>query len=148
MLTNEQIAEIERRAGAAAPGPWVVRNCTHLYAECKMVKSADDISRYKRVCKVYSPSENTAEFIANSRTDIPALIAALRAVTEQRDRLRTTLAELLANKIHDPNRNGYSEGKFATINTRAEIVDRARAAIAACQETPTNQNQQSTSTPS
>lgn len=78
----KRLDEIEARANAATEGPWEVE---HHYAR--------GVGRYV-VSEVHPPVEcegngaggvyrsEDAEFIAHARTDVPALVSALRAVLE------------------------------------------------------------------
>lgn len=73
-----RLDEIEARANAATDGPWFVHGLTASgnyrvsdrgrWGAGDEYEVADDLV------------EEDAEFIANARTDVPALIAALRAV--------------------------------------------------------------------
>lgn len=73
-----KLAKIKDRAEAATPGPWrqqffIVVGTT-----------PDDDGEFKAITSNRVTLEN-ANFIASARTDVPALIAALRRVIEQRD---------------------------------------------------------------
>ena len=76
-MDEQRIAEIEARAEKATPGPWVtdIRDGV-LYGitECGITTDGG----------YYGPTPSDGEFIAQSRQDIPDLIAAWR---EQRQRI-------------------------------------------------------------
>ena len=66
-----RLNEIEARANAATEGPWNVFMGRIDHPGRSLVAVAYDVAR-----------EEDAEFIAHARTDVPALVAALRAVLE------------------------------------------------------------------
>ena len=88
-----RLNEIEARANAATEGPWapwkdqdgakhmqgllMVGNADAVIPEGEMWVEDVDINP---VAHTYTPSDR--EFIAHARTDVPALVAALRAVLE------------------------------------------------------------------
>ncbi len=69
-------AEIEARANAATPGPWVAGAASY------QVIHKDG----RLVCEMTTPTsherDNDAAFIAAARTDVPRLVAALRRAVE------------------------------------------------------------------
>lgn len=69
MLISDRLDEIQARADKALAGPWEVNPFAH-----SVRKSGTN----KVVCRL-SVLDN-ASFIAHARTDVPALVAALRAV--------------------------------------------------------------------
>lgn len=81
-MTDEQLAEIEARANAATPGPWVQsqRDTWMVYRDGGGTPEVD-------VGGGYDTKEN-ANFIAHARSDVPALVAEVR-------RLRVALIWLL-----------------------------------------------------
>jgi hypothetical protein len=72
-MTDEQIKAIEARCAAADEGPWKIKHASDQTGECWSYLSVDIV-------------DENLEFIAHARTDIPALLAALKAAHEQRDR--------------------------------------------------------------
>ena len=74
-LTAEELAEIEKRTDAATPGPW---ETTDTHGDWKFT-----VVRRGRVgsdCQdIRAGNEPDASFIAASRTDIPRLLATIRA---------------------------------------------------------------------
>ena len=76
----KRLDEIEARANAATEGPWEEgERCVFTLGGAPVV--SDDVVHYvhgmagEGVCHV-----EDAEFISHARTDVPALVAALRAV--------------------------------------------------------------------
>jgi hypothetical protein len=84
-MNEKKIAEIEARANAATPGLWIVNNSRHV--EYSTQDSAKGCQILEPWDEYYSPGWDTdAEFIANARQDIPALLSEvrrLRAVVEE-----------------------------------------------------------------
>lgn len=83
MLTQEQLAAIERRAEAATKGPWEWYNgCSYW-----RLGIAGDQSKHDAVIRPYTADDRHPElecgehnrgFIAEARTDIPRLLAHIR----------------------------------------------------------------------
>jgi hypothetical protein len=68
-MTEQDLAAIEARANAATAGPW---EATHQYYACWSLDGPE----------ANGPDmmpEGDATFIANARTDVPALVAELKA---------------------------------------------------------------------
>lgn len=100
LLSEEEIAEIEKRANAATPGPWYTQATGETYAgfSVESLICATAPGKYNRVYA--NPPGGSfpgadQSFIANARQDIPRLIATIRAyeakirmLTQQRDLLR------------------------------------------------------------
>lgn len=90
-MTDEQINEIEARANAAQRGPWTVGYPDRPSANRAWVDGPHGWDIVDRDC-AYDIGD--AEFIAHSRADVPALIAALReARAVARDILGLALIE-------------------------------------------------------
>jgi hypothetical protein len=91
-MTDEQIKAIEARCAAATPGPWRAEH-----------KREDDYAAQVTAGKdgtiadlehAYDEQDMIdATFIAHARTDIPALLAALKAAQAEADKWRTSLLE-------------------------------------------------------
>lgn len=83
MTATDRLDAIEARANAATEGPWA-RFSTHLGAVQMVCPDTDWYERQhvNDVVIATLSSEPTAEFIAHARTDVPALVAALRAVLD------------------------------------------------------------------
>lgn len=77
VMTEAQLAEIEARANAATPGPWTADN---EYDEPAVVGPDN------RDLALFVETDADAAFLANARTDVPALVAEVR-------RLRAELAK-------------------------------------------------------
>ena len=73
MTAADRLNEIEARANAATEGPWIVAIYKN---ECKV-----ETKRERWHVASYASPEDAA-FIAHARTDVPALVAALRAVLD------------------------------------------------------------------
>ena len=83
---TERLDEIEARANAATTGPWShcldeLRNRTAVHRIGSSEVNADVAFTY-RDRDGRGPGMQDAEFIAHARTDVPRLVAALRAVDE------------------------------------------------------------------
>jgi len=71
---EEHLAPIRARTGGVAKGPWrVVRHDLKLYVE------SEDLMLQANLGYVGNRPEREAEFIAEARTDVPALLAAVDA---------------------------------------------------------------------
>lgn len=82
---GEILDEVEARANAATEGSWATTFGPH---EPARVWGADSDAEPIAVLGGYvedSDAKADAEFIAHARTDLPALVAALRAVLELAD---------------------------------------------------------------
>lgn len=102
-MTEDELKEIEVRASKATPGPW--RLVTH-YDSGANVATARSSERHLCIeagacvfCRVEgeraAPYENdihNAEFIAASRSDVPALVLELRRLQVAEKNLRDLLA--------------------------------------------------------
>jgi len=96
-MTPEQLNAIKERASKATVGPWVTaEEIDGVYSGMKtVVRSTDPPSRWSsRIVSVgqtrrhvKEDAENNAEFIAQARQDIPALIAEV-------ERLKSALSEI------------------------------------------------------
>lgn len=125
LLSDAQIAEIERRANAATAGPWAV-GCGHSLDGDLAVYEARGLGNGDNRIACWIWKGETADFVANSRTDIPALIDTVRELLRQRDILKVAAKIGLAR----------IESDVETNNRKCSDGNTIRAAIAACQETP------------
>ena len=85
-MTEDELATIEARANASQPGPWWV---------VTVGKDHDDgpshiiMSEYVSITEAFAggeiPHAVDAEFMANARTDVVALVAEVRRLTAERD---------------------------------------------------------------
>ena len=80
MSISNRLDQIEARADAATEGPWE----KHTVNGWEMVVSYSTDAMIQLVAEFRHKERdlNDAEFIAASRTDVPALVAALRAVLD------------------------------------------------------------------
>jgi len=80
MLTDTELAAIEARANAAAPGEWEAsRHARNMHQISDVTGIIADISTWK-TGMAGDDKETTAnaDFIAHARTDVPALVKELR----------------------------------------------------------------------
>lgn len=76
-LPDADLAAIHLRADAAHPEPWVAQHgVTHDWEEAWWVEDAEG----QVLATLPSHGGLNAEFIAHARTDVPRLVAAIRAV--------------------------------------------------------------------
>ena len=80
MSAADRLNEIEARANAATEGPWEAD---------PLEGNLDAPGGGVRVAEVGMWRDDDANFIARARTDVPALVAALRAVLDLADRWAT-----------------------------------------------------------
>ena len=116
-MTPERIAEIRQREQQATKGPWYVEHD----ADCReygpiiefpwglvgptnvgaATMGEDYKQRYgHKVSEISELTENDAQFLAHARQDIPDLLAEVRRLQAERDRLREALTESLALNIN------------------------------------------------
>ena len=79
-MNAEQLNEIKARAEAATPGPWRVQ--IHEPSLSRMVVS-DNCTLDIDFGYVGNRTEEDAEFVANARVDIPALIAEIERLHKE-----------------------------------------------------------------
>ena len=105
-LSKEQLAAICARADAATPGPWkwhegdllTEDNFSRQHSHSSMFSSVlhltDDAQGVNDLVSwEYVRSVEDAEFIANARADIPALLAHIDALEAERDALQQAVNE-------------------------------------------------------
>lgn len=83
MTARDRLDAIETRANAATGGPWIVYMTMH--AEPKVIREKGGYPAGLIADPSSAPADYgiaDAEFIAHARTDVPALVAALRAVLD------------------------------------------------------------------
>jgi hypothetical protein len=95
-LTDEELAAMQVRADAATPGPWRswIEGRDHWGGDTFIQMSgvaerASDL--YLLFDRAHAAYEADHDFIAHARTDVPRLIAALRAIRAEVERLREAL---------------------------------------------------------
>src|SRR3990170_3096476 len=83
-MTLEELDAIQERVDAATEGPWVSRSWDdEMFMGVWGVRSRDRV--LLAVCNCHAspaPTDADTEFIAHSRTDIPALLAEVRRLRE------------------------------------------------------------------
>ena len=155
-LTAEQLEGIQSRADAATPGPWAWAQTTEkgyganvgagCYADndynCErplvgdLSDRADDYYVDQPIAELGHQSANAdAEFIAHARSDIPALLAELRAGRRERDEARKVTdamvqrhARQLALAIHAKPWNAlHADTRDALRNVSRAALDAAMA---------------------
>lgn len=108
-MTPEQLAEIQKRADAATPGPWHrVGPPWNRYLPFVIAGDTDPhVGRF--VCDLDSdPADEPdepgnevadAEFIAHAREDVPALVAEVKRLTAERDADRAEIVQLCQERL-------------------------------------------------
>lgn len=103
---ERELAAIEARAQAATEGPWKAENLERDYGHRGIYwVSVDRPDEIKTVAEVDANDDGVeaiwrmadAEFIANARTDVPALLALVREQQAKLDRGTEVLDELMAD---------------------------------------------------
>lgn len=107
MEMNEQkLKEIETRCNRATPGPWKPAvwcgfNDPGWCGIGPVHENSDESEQDGPGCEAEAKASIDGEFIAASREDIPALIAALREAWKERDQLRQLCDRMSAILCHD-----------------------------------------------
>jgi hypothetical protein len=110
-LADAELDAIRERAGKATPGPWFTvdsvwlprRMGTYVIAGHhdphvgKAVLDCVDIDEWVGPGPDYSQSDADMEFAAHARQDIPRLLAALEAVTRERDAMVALIKAAVKN---------------------------------------------------
>lgn len=105
LLSDEQLAEIEARANAATEGPWILADSTDEASDWfsefdePMVVTADsEPGHYSLIAANFTQGESEgaddARFVAAARTDVPKLVAHIRAQAEALERQRANTQRL------------------------------------------------------
>jgi len=89
-MTQEQLSAIRERCDSAIPGPWEHCFQREYYGQgygevAHLVCIGDELLKIGTQCSPDKKYDNLAEFIAHSRNDIPALLDALKEMTQERD---------------------------------------------------------------
>ena len=126
MLTYEQLDEIKTRASKATAGPWDWNSRHGLGAPNRLVMWPS----HEYGCDLDIEGEEAdLDFIANARTDIPALIAALEASEAARvkaEQERNALKDALTNSCNLLENYIDTFGDMSGAN-RADLNDYRRA---------------------
>jgi len=91
-MTEQELAAIEARCNAATPGPWnraYHGNMIIVESPNSIVVNADDKEFGTGLQYGGIKGETDGDFIANSRTDVPALLAEVRRLMAEVEHLRT-----------------------------------------------------------
>lgn len=95
-MTDDELAEIEARANAATPGPWEPYRRVTLgvvsVMSAAMFENRNGVDVDYVVADARDESFANADFIASSRTDVPALIAEIRRLQHDNEKLQEALA--------------------------------------------------------
>jgi len=83
----DQLAAIEARAQAATEGPWETHDGDVVQSYDIAVKTGEYSYEREGIIPGEWVRENDAEFIANARTDVPALLALVREQQAKLDRV-------------------------------------------------------------
>lgn len=83
MLTAEQLDAIRKRAKRATPGPWRVVEKGNTVKSVAVTTFAVAWNPQEMICPNMSPKTGNADFIANARTDIPALLAYIAELEQE-----------------------------------------------------------------
>ncbi len=87
-MTEVELEKIEKRAEAASPGPWTINAARDVISATTTVFFGEPTSEGNHgICG--EPADLV--FLVNARSDVPALIAAIRALQEEAIRYRVTL---------------------------------------------------------
>lgn len=136
-LTDEELNEIEARAAAATPGPWHVDG-RHEHERGGGIDFIESEAGRQIVCGdsgAYPPVLTDADFIAAARTDVPRLVAALRAEREPVDwpKLEAEHAPVIAliRALPEIGTDAEQERRRVLIARRAEMITAVATRIAA-----------------
>lgn len=81
-MTEDELRVIEARAEAATPGPWEME-----VDDPYVIWGPDDLRIVSFKGSTIIGFEDNAPFVAHAREDIPALIAEVRRLRKENDRL-------------------------------------------------------------
>lgn len=135
-LTDEELAAIESRTEAATPGPWRVEpddggHDFHGFATQTRITTEEwpggGWSRYG-----FNPVD--AEFISHARTDVPRLIAALRASRTDAENLEEASRTVIAALEDEPTPSLGAE--MISAERRRQIADEGYSAEHDARHTP------------
>ena len=97
-MNEKELAEIEARAEAATPGPWEFDQKNIGYAHHRshyglLTNASRDTKDYWLSINVDYGMEHNADFIAHARQDVPALVAEVRRMSGENERLLATIQD-------------------------------------------------------
>lgn len=88
-MTTQELKNIEERCEKATPGPW--EDEVHHWGDTVVEADISDCRVRISSLEIGSRLEDMAEFILSSRTDIPALLAHIKAQDEEIEKLKNAL---------------------------------------------------------
>ena len=104
MKLDDYLREVDERAGKATEGPWQTRFIVRMIRGARTVKGL--------FIETHPVMDwHDADFMAESRTDIPKLIRLLRAAMEMRSQLRGCCDEFESTEKFDSTVADILEGK-------------------------------------
>jgi hypothetical protein len=133
-LTPQREAEIVERASIATEGPWLVVKGHEIHQGSEFGDFAVFVAQTDPACGCVQSAAD-AEFVAQAREDVPALLAELAAVRAERDQAQDTVDFLERNTLPDLHRQiqHHKDGK-ARWRERAEIRDSYTALISQAEQ--------------
>jgi len=109
---TDELDAIEARANAASEGPWVVVENALFAGDIEEARAMGYLDVHGPGIHLYNEgalANEDADFIAHARTDVPALVAELRQVRQERANLKQMLSQcegdaqrmqLLISRLH------------------------------------------------
>ena len=133
-MTDQELEAISARAEAATPGPWLMEyadgaDSIDLFGSepIVFVVTPDDDAEFciGKVHYVTHQTQHDGQFIADARTDVPALVAALREANAKiaRMQMRIETVEVECNRHAEATKRVYAELRQAN----AKIIGLERA---------------------
>jgi hypothetical protein len=133
-LTEPELCAIEARAAAATPGPWIWDRSSDDWNHVLALRDCDAREADVLLCTgdgerawgIITPAD--ADFIAAARADVPSLVAEVRRVVAQRDRLAAAAEALQEHRRSVANHPDPETRLSLTIVVLNELEDAAREA--------------------
>ena len=128
---SDWLEEIEERERAATPGPWLIegRNHTLLSESGRMIGQIYQRGEHNSWIGTPQDLENM-QFIANAREDIPRLIARVRELGADNERLQTLCGNLAKTGGKHAHEEARLRGRVAELEAQAARDATVRAAAA------------------
>ena len=121
MSAIDRLSEIEARANAATEGPWAVVVEDGVILALVLTDEDDGLmfgdNGYD--APIVTETGEDADFIAHARTDVPALVAALRAVMEAIEKRGKRATEVLPPSLAARAVSSYQFNVYASDIIRA-----------------------------
>jgi hypothetical protein len=87
-MTEQELAEIEKRCNAATPGPWTAKRIGHFTDDTTWeLDDSTDVPLPIEWILDAPPTKENMTFAAASRADVSALVAEVRRIAEHLDGL-------------------------------------------------------------